>query len=208
MFFRGLMQGYGVFTRADGLKYEVGHSHRYVCICTTFLNIITPNRMSMCEGSQTSSAQRKSDHQFFLFFLKGWIEEQHTRGPGHIHLAGWQQLCWRGVSWVTPWHWNLHLCVQRCDLHRPVGWGQEAREGVADSCVCVCLCLVFCHLGESLPERPFLLSRNRVYCITTGRGHRGTMESGCTTRGRAGGWDGAYWHKSPSATASLTKTFF
>lgn len=44
MFCRGLMDGRGVFTRADGLKYEVGHNDDIITVL--ILNFIECNFQS------------------------------------------------------------------------------------------------------------------------------------------------------------------
>lgn len=113
---------------------ESSHAQMVWSIWSVFPNavLITTYRRSMCDDSQKPFVHTKPQHLFIALFVKGWIQEQHTRRSRHLHLAGWQQLCWGGASWITPRYRNVHLRIQGCNLHGPVGWGQEAREGLAN----------------------------------------------------------------------------
>lgn len=139
----------------------------------------------MCEGSQNSVAQPKPGHQVFLF-LKGEFKNNTPEGQGSYTWPDGSsyvgEVC-HGLRHGT----GTYTCASNGVTYTGQ-WDEGKRHGkvwLTRLCVCVC---VWCFLiSDSLPDPLFLFSHDRVYCITTGREHRGTMESGCTTRERAGG---------------------
>lgn len=75
------MDGRGVFTHADGLKYEVKSVIMFIfkcsyCFCVYFVKV----QIQHCASDPT-----------------GRFCVQRAHGPGRLHLAGWQHLRGPGV---------------------------------------------------------------------------------------------------------------
>lgn len=85
MFSKGLMDGRGVFTHADGLKYEVSYYNDNISVVLKTVVAFLPHVQHMYIFEHVDSTCCESDPT-------GRICVQCAHGPGHLHLAGWQHL--------------------------------------------------------------------------------------------------------------------
>lgn len=170
MFCKGLLDGPGAFTRADGFKYEVLWDvvlsfsvvwSRAVDLPRAFLNVCRV-QWTGCEFDPT-----------------GRLCEPLAHGPGHLHLAWWQHLRGAGVSLLASRDGNLHVFKERCGVHGAMEFWRETRKGT--------IRYFASDIDFSRPFSSLVCFQIRVSRIITRKRPLGTRETGWGTGKKAGG---------------------